>query len=180
MLKCPSDAFNKPILKLLKNQIPYLGKKWRASNISIVSKIYLSIPHRLSEEYLCGEGDTDPVAAQQIDTDLRNLVAFYNSHLPLSKAAENPETISPFSETYESFCELSLQDIDASIIEENDAFDDDEKWIDSLVVDEMELNGEWMVEQRYEVSELDKVFSNPSFNMELLEEDSLMNSFETL
>jgi hypothetical protein len=59
VLKIHSDALHYYTLKVLKSQVPFLGKKWRNANMRIVSLVYLELEPRLSEDYLSGEFDSD-------------------------------------------------------------------------------------------------------------------------
>lgn len=140
----------------------------------------MTVPHRLREDYLCGDGDTDPSEAQQLDSDLRELVSFYNSHLPFAdQTPKESEISSPFTETYETWLGEWNHDVDASVVEDyGGGDDDDETWIEGLIVDEMGVNGDIVEEDGLYL--IDKVFADPSFNMDLLEEESLLNSFDTL
>ncbi|OBZ87719.1 Striatin-interacting protein 1 [Choanephora cucurbitarum] len=40
------------VLKLIKNQLPYLGKKWKGQNMKIISSIYLKSTSKLNDEWL--------------------------------------------------------------------------------------------------------------------------------
>lgn len=46
-------------LKLLKSQVPYLGKKWRAGNMRIVTSIFLNLRPELRGGWLAGDLDVD-------------------------------------------------------------------------------------------------------------------------
>jgi hypothetical protein len=165
ILKTKIDCISEPTLKLLKSQVPFLGKKWRTNNMMVISQIYMSIGHRLREDYLCGEGDSDPVEAQKKDLELRELVKFYNSRIFGQEAIVALNKLS-------SVVELELNDwIDAQQIPQipEEAYEEhaqqEEAWIKSLVVDELDQEG-----GAFEIPQ--------SWTMELLEEESLMNSFE--
>ena len=62
-LKVHSDTLQQYTLKLLKSQVPYMGRKWRNANMKIVSGIYYHLDPRLKEDYLAGEYSTDPESA---------------------------------------------------------------------------------------------------------------------
>ncbi|KAJ3253529.1 Factor arrest protein 11 [Boothiomyces macroporosus] len=74
MLKVNNPYLDLYALKVLKSQIPLLGKKWRSNNMPIISMIYQRLSHKLKEEYLSGENEKQ-------DLDLRNLVANFNDRL---------------------------------------------------------------------------------------------------
>lgn len=50
-------------LKLIKSQIPFLGKKWKVNHMSIVSSIYMTLKPRLVEEYLSADLEIQPAEA---------------------------------------------------------------------------------------------------------------------
>ncbi|KAI8907355.1 hypothetical protein EDD86DRAFT_209376 [Gorgonomyces haynaldii] len=65
-------------LKLLKSQIPYLGRKWKtAANLKIISLIYHHLQPRLVETYLSGELEMDTQEANRQEHDTRTLVQAY-------------------------------------------------------------------------------------------------------
>lgn len=78
ILKVPNQPLHIYALKLLKAQVPYLGKKWRGNNMHVISAIYMNLRHRLKEEYLSGDFDSDPLEASKKDEELRNMVSSFN------------------------------------------------------------------------------------------------------
>ncbi|KAJ3218404.1 Factor arrest protein 11 [Dinochytrium kinnereticum] len=68
-------------LKLLKSQIPYLGRKWRGSNMKVVTAIYLHLRPYVKEEYLAGEVEIDVDDALAQEQSLRNVIAFYHHQI---------------------------------------------------------------------------------------------------
>jgi hypothetical protein len=79
ILKVPNTPLHIYALKLLKSQIPYLGKKWRGNNMHVISAIYMNLRHRLKEDYLTGDFDSDPVEASKKEQELRDLVSSFNA-----------------------------------------------------------------------------------------------------
>ncbi|KAJ3016078.1 Factor arrest protein 11 [Thoreauomyces humboldtii] len=67
-------------LKLLKSQIPYLGKKWRSSNMKVITAIFLHLRPCLRDEYLAGDVDVDVDEALAHEQKLRSLIASYHEH----------------------------------------------------------------------------------------------------
>ncbi|KAJ3037125.1 Factor arrest protein 11, partial [Rhizophlyctis rosea] len=82
ILKVPSVAIQLYALKILKGQVPFLGRKWRGSNMKVVTGIYMHLRPVLKEEWLSGEvgggegGDADEALAQE--QTLRALITFYH------------------------------------------------------------------------------------------------------
>ncbi|KAJ3316923.1 Factor arrest protein 11 [Blyttiomyces sp. JEL0837] len=65
-------------LKLLKSQIPFMGRKWRSSNMKVITAIYLHLRPYLKEEYLAGDADIDVDEALSQEQHMRALIAFYH------------------------------------------------------------------------------------------------------
>ncbi|KAI8100081.1 uncharacterized protein BX664DRAFT_33163 [Halteromyces radiatus] len=49
-------------LKNLKNQIPYLGRKWRSSNMKIISSIYFRCPPDFRDDWLITRNDKEEIS----------------------------------------------------------------------------------------------------------------------
>jgi hypothetical protein len=67
------------ILKLLKSQVPFCGRKWRQSNMKVITSIYLNCRPDLRDEWLTGTEVDDVADAQAQEQALRHLVKFYNN-----------------------------------------------------------------------------------------------------
>ncbi|KAJ3153323.1 Factor arrest protein 11 [Geranomyces michiganensis] len=67
-------------LKLLKSQIPYLGKKWRSTNMKIITAIFIHLRPCLRDEYLAGDVDVDVDEALAHEQKLRALIASYHAY----------------------------------------------------------------------------------------------------
>ncbi|KAI8913107.1 hypothetical protein DFJ77DRAFT_423837, partial [Powellomyces hirtus] len=67
-------------LKLLKSQIPYLGKKWRSSNMKVITAIFLHLRPCLRDDYLAGDVDVDVDEALAHEQKLRSLISSYHDH----------------------------------------------------------------------------------------------------
>ncbi|KAJ3112394.1 Factor arrest protein 11 [Phlyctochytrium bullatum] len=78
-------------LKLLKSQIPYLGRKWRGSNMKVITAIFMHLRPNAREEYLSGDFEIDVEDAMAQEQSLRNLIAFYH-HRVLPDAFAYPTT----------------------------------------------------------------------------------------
>ncbi|KAJ3085787.1 Factor arrest protein 11 [Quaeritorhiza haematococci] len=65
-------------LKLLKSQIPYLGRKWRSSNMRVITAIYMHLRPCLKEDYLSGDQDVDVDDALFQEQQLRSLITNYH------------------------------------------------------------------------------------------------------
>lgn len=57
-LKCQQKELWLYTLKLFKGQVPYCGRKWRQSNMRVITNIYLYCRPELRDDWLAG-GDVD-------------------------------------------------------------------------------------------------------------------------
>ncbi|KAG5646464.1 hypothetical protein DXG03_003514 [Asterophora parasitica] len=67
------------VLKLIKSQVPFCGRKWRQSNMKVITSIYLNCRPDLRDEWLTGSEVDDATDAQAQEQALRQLVKFYNN-----------------------------------------------------------------------------------------------------
>ncbi|KAF4619392.1 hypothetical protein D9613_005524 [Agrocybe pediades] len=80
------------VLKLIKSQVPFCGRKWRQSNMKVITSIYLNCRPDLRDEWLAGVEPDDAGDAQAQEQALRHLVKFYNTkrYGPASMNPQNP------------------------------------------------------------------------------------------
>ncbi|KAL5033660.1 hypothetical protein BDV3_003333 [Batrachochytrium dendrobatidis] len=64
-------------LKLIKSQIPFLGKKWRPHNLAIVTLIYQHLKPSLIEDYLIGDFEIKTDEALIKEQRLRSLITSF-------------------------------------------------------------------------------------------------------
>ena len=79
-LKVPHPGLELYVLKVIKSQIPFCGRKWRQSNMRVITSIYLNCRPDLRDEWLSGsdvEADVEDSLPQE--QALRSLVKFYNN-----------------------------------------------------------------------------------------------------
>nr|CDI53470.1 conserved hypothetical protein [Melanopsichium pennsylvanicum 4] len=79
-LKVPHQGLELYVLKVIKSQIPFCGRKWRQSNMRVITSIYLHCRPDLRDEWLSGsdvEADVEDSLPQE--QALRSLVKFYNN-----------------------------------------------------------------------------------------------------
>lgn len=55
-LKVPVRLLRYYTLKLFKSQVPFCGRKWRQSNMKIITAVWLSVPAELRDDWLSGGG----------------------------------------------------------------------------------------------------------------------------
>lgn len=71
-----------PILRILKKLVPYQGRKWKASNMDLISTIYLRCDLDLKDDWLSGKDlESDFNTAYEQEVALRGLLQFFNKRL---------------------------------------------------------------------------------------------------
>lgn len=68
-------------LKLLKSQIPFLGKKWKSSNMRIITAIYLNLRPDIEDNYLCSDNEVEVDDALYQEQQLRSLISHYHERM---------------------------------------------------------------------------------------------------
>lgn len=78
-LKIPQPDLRLYTLKLFKSQVPYCGRKWRQTNMRVITAIYLHCRPTLRDEWLCG-GDVDGVVEEALPLEQagRSLVHWWH------------------------------------------------------------------------------------------------------
>ncbi|KAL9102247.1 MAG: hypothetical protein Q9163_002583 [Psora crenata] len=78
-LKIPQPDLRLYTLKLFKSQVPYCGRKWRQTNMRVITAIYLHCRPELRDEWLCG-GDVDGVVEEAVPLEQagRSLVHWWH------------------------------------------------------------------------------------------------------
>ncbi|KAK2065615.1 N1221-domain-containing protein [Colletotrichum caudatum] len=80
-LKIPQPELRLYTLKLFKNQVPYCGRKWRQSNMRVITAVYLHCRPELRDEWLAGSDvDADVDSALPLEQAVRSLTHWYNVH----------------------------------------------------------------------------------------------------
>lgn len=78
-LKVPQPDLRLYTLKLFKNQVPYCGRKWRQSNMRVITAVYLHCRPELRDEWLAGSDvDAEVDSAVPLEQALRGLTHWFN------------------------------------------------------------------------------------------------------
>ncbi|KAB5563366.1 required for hyphal anastomosis [Coniochaeta sp. 2T2.1] len=78
-LKVPQQELRLYTLKLFKNQVPYCGRKWRQSNMRVITAVYLHCRPELRDEWLAGSDvDVEVEQALPLEQALRSLTHWFN------------------------------------------------------------------------------------------------------
>ncbi|WFD33193.1 Factor arrest protein 11 [Malassezia cuniculi] len=101
-LKVPHDGLQLYVLKLIKSQVPFCGRKWRQSNMRIITLIYLHCRPGLRDDWLVGgDMDAEIEASLPEEQSLRRLVRHYNlSVFPPRGIPPNAEMDDSSASTY--------------------------------------------------------------------------------
>ncbi|KAI7889509.1 uncharacterized protein EV154DRAFT_514478 [Mucor mucedo] len=79
LLKVGHPVMDLYVLKNLKNQIPYMGRKWRSSNMKTISAIYARCLTSLNDDWLSSpEGNSDMEEGAMKEVNLRLISRLYN------------------------------------------------------------------------------------------------------
>ncbi|EXJ93542.1 hypothetical protein A1O1_01934 [Capronia coronata CBS 617.96] len=85
ILRVPDQTLRLYVLKLFKSQVPYCGRKWRQSNMRVITAIYLHCRPELRDEWLAGmhdanvEGEVDE--AVPLEWALRGLTFWWQKRM---------------------------------------------------------------------------------------------------
>ncbi|GAA5942331.1 uncharacterized protein JCM15063_002973 [Sporobolomyces koalae] len=80
ILKVSHPTLQLYVLKVIKSQVPYCGRKWRQSNMKVITAIYLHVRPDLRDEWLAGvDIDADVEESLPHEQALRALVRFFNT-----------------------------------------------------------------------------------------------------
>ncbi|PHH84780.1 hypothetical protein CDD83_1404 [Cordyceps sp. RAO-2017] len=78
-LRIPQEELRLYTLKLFKNQVPYCGRKWRQSNMRVITAVYLHCRPELRDEWLAGSDvDAEVEGALPLEQALRSLTHWRN------------------------------------------------------------------------------------------------------
>lgn len=78
-LKVPQHELRLYTLKLFKNQVPYCGRKWRQTNMRVITAVYLHCRPELRDDWLAGSDvDAEVEDSVPLEQALRALTHFYN------------------------------------------------------------------------------------------------------
>ncbi|KAF2826369.1 N1221-domain-containing protein [Ophiobolus disseminans] len=78
-LKVPQPELRLYTLKLFKNQVPYCGRKWRQSNMRVITAVYLYCRPELRDDWLAGSDvDAEVDESVPLEQALRSLTHWHN------------------------------------------------------------------------------------------------------
>ncbi|KAM7209141.1 required for hyphal anastomosis [Naviculisporaceae sp. PSN 640] len=78
-LKVPQQELRLYTLKIFKNQVPYCGRKWRQTNMRVITAVYLHCRPELRDEWLAGSDvDAEVEEALPLEQALRSLTHWFN------------------------------------------------------------------------------------------------------
>lgn len=120
-LKVPQHELRLYTLKLFKNQVPYCGRKWRQSNMRVITAVYLHCRPELRDEWLAGSDvDAEVEEALPLEQALRSLTHWFNVRRYPDRMS--PEVRAALREEQDFFVrELEKMDLNWADIEGDDA-----------------------------------------------------------
>ncbi|CAK7223861.1 Factor arrest protein 11 [Sporothrix curviconia] len=126
MLKVPQQELRLYTLKLFKNQVPYCGRKWRQSNMRVITAIYLHCRPELRDEWLAGSDvDGEVESSLPLEQALRSLTHWFNVRRYPDKMA--PEVSLALREEHDFFVH-ELEKVDFSWGDANDGESTMSEW----------------------------------------------------
>ncbi|KAI8080024.1 uncharacterized protein BX664DRAFT_362144 [Halteromyces radiatus] len=159
LLKISHPVLELYTLKILKSQVPYQTKKWRTSNMKIISAIYLRCNTSLNDDWMSKNDTEEDLDGKAEEINLRLLIRIYHGERYL------PELLPPFDDaihnngsTHSSSDNTSRQLEPASVNGNDigDSFDTDDFELDPSFVATYEI---WLDEEVYNAS--DKQLTQP-------------------
>lgn len=100
-LRIPQPELRLYTLKLFKNQVPYCGRKWRQSNMRVITAVYLHCRPELRDEWLAGSDiDAEVDAALPLEQALRSLTHWLNTRDYPDKIALETQAILKEEQTF--------------------------------------------------------------------------------
>lgn len=90
-LKVPQPELRLYTLKLFKNQVPYCGRKWRQTNMRVITAVYLHCRPELRDDWLAGSDvDAEVDESVPLEQALRALTHWHNvKRYPEAMGARN-------------------------------------------------------------------------------------------
>ncbi|KAH6655110.1 hypothetical protein BKA67DRAFT_559510 [Truncatella angustata] len=116
-LKVPQSELRLYTLKLFKNQVPYCGRKWRQSNMRVITAVYLHCRPELRDEWLAGSDvDAEVEEALPLEQALRSLTHWFNVRRhPEQMAQEVREAL----QEEQDFFKRELEKLEVSWVDNN-------------------------------------------------------------
>ncbi|KAK3937681.1 N1221-domain-containing protein [Diplogelasinospora grovesii] len=119
-LKVPQQELRLYTLKLFKNQVPYCGRKWRQSNMRVITAVYLHCRPELRDGWLAGADiDADVEEALPLEQALRSLTHWFNVRRYPDKMAADYLTADLLREEHDDFFVRELDKIEWVVDMEN-------------------------------------------------------------
>lgn len=124
-LKVPQPELRLYTLKLFKNQVPYCGRKWRQSNMRVITAVYLHCRPELRDDWLAGSDvDAEVDESVPLEQALRALTHWHN----LKRYPEGMGARSGVLEEEQDFFRRELEKMDWGEEVANDAELEQQGW----------------------------------------------------
>jgi Domain of unknown function (DUF3402) len=122
-LRVPQRELRLYTLKLFKSQVPYCGRKWRQTNMRVITGVYLHCRPELRDDWLlCADVDHDLEQSVALEQSLRVLTHYHNlrgyaAQMGLARGGQGGES-DPLAE--QDFFVRELERMDWSELEAGD------------------------------------------------------------
>ncbi|EPS28589.1 hypothetical protein PDE_03535 [Penicillium oxalicum 114-2] len=145
-LKIPDPYLRFYTLKLFKSQVPYCGRKWRQSNMRVITAIYLYCRPELRDDWLAGSDvDAEVEEALPLEQALRGLTHWW--HLRQYKDVMGGHTDAHLMEEERDFFTRELESMGWGLAEDVNGEDSDHgshqvgsgEWVDG----QLPVDGPW-------------------------------------
>jgi len=124
-LKVPQPELRLYTLKLFKNQVPYCGRKWRQTNMRVITAVYLHCRPELRDDWLAGSDvDAEVDESVPLEQALRALTHWHN----LKRYPEGMGARSGVLEEEQDFFRRELEKMDWGDELANDADLEQQGW----------------------------------------------------
>ncbi|KAG0199764.1 Factor arrest protein 11 [Mortierella sp. GBA30] len=91
LLKINHPDLQRYVYKILKSQVPFLGRKWRSSHMKVITGIYLYCRSNLRDDWISGaDVERDLEEALPAEQQLRNLIRHYHDRVHPNALVPDP------------------------------------------------------------------------------------------
>ncbi|KAI9015790.1 hypothetical protein CLU79DRAFT_837903 [Phycomyces nitens] len=130
MLKVSHPILELYTLKVLKSQVPYLGRRWRSINMKIISAIYLQCHTALRDDWISKiDTDTDLEDGMAQEINLRILIRMYNGEHYMPSMLPQPDDIDIPRFSMDKLIPFTTDDMKDNIELDPEFMENYEKWL---------------------------------------------------
>ncbi|KAL0075938.1 hypothetical protein J3Q64DRAFT_1773403 [Phycomyces blakesleeanus] len=136
MLKVSHPVLELYTLKVLKSQVPYLGRRWKSLNMKIISAIYLQCHTALRDDWISKiDTDTDLEDGMAQEINLRILIRMYNGQHYMPSMLPQTDDTDTLSISMRQSIPFITEDMKDNIELDPEFMENYEKWLYAEVYD---------------------------------------------